>query len=302
MDSENKTSKSRWLYGILGVLALIIIGLSIKLISLKDDNKKLENEKEAQKVDFMVEVDSLMKAHNDLKDSYGTLSQELSEKDSIIQADAEEIKTLLASQWDYNKIKKKVTALQSISQRYVRQLDSLYTVNRELVAENERIREEYQEEKKQNSTLVHQKQELTDKVNMAATLKLYNLSAKPVRYKGASTETVTDKAARAERVKIDFTLPQNNLVEAGPKSFYVRIADPSKAVICKGTGDEYSFEANGEKLQYTEKIRVNYDKTETSARGYYIKPSNIEMMPGYYFVDIYDENGNVVGQTSFDLK
>ena len=81
-------------------------------------------------------MDSLLKVHNDLKESYGELSLELAEKDSIIQADAVEIKKLLDSQWDYNRIKKKVTQLQEISQRYVRQMDSLYTVNRELVAEN----------------------------------------------------------------------------------------------------------------------------------------------------------------------
>ena len=298
-ERTSSTKPKGWLYAILGVLALIIIGLSFWLISLKGDLNTLENEKEQQRADFQAEVDSLVRVHNELKANYGELSSQLAEKDSIIMADAEEIKRLLETQWDYNRIKKKVTELQAISQGYIRQLDSLYVVNEQLVAENERIREEVQEERKQNRNLQRQKEELTSKVNMAAVLRIYNLSADAVRFKGGSQETETDKAGRTERIRVTFTVGQNDLVESGTKTFYMRIADPS--IISKGMGDEYAFTYQGELLQYTEKILVNYDNREKDVRAYYIKPSGKEMQPGYYFVDIYDEN-NLVGQTSFSLR
>ena len=304
MNTE-RTSSTRpkgWLYAILGVLALIIIALSCWLISLKGDLSTLENEKEQQRADFQAEVDSLVRVHNELKANYGELSSQLAEKDSIILADAEEIKKLLDQQWDYNRIKKKVADLQAISQGYIRQLDSLYVVNEQLVAENERIREEVQEERKQNRNLQRQKEELTSKVNMAAVLRIYNLTADAVRFKGGSTETETDKAGRTERVRVTFTIGQNDLVEAGTKVFYMRIADPSKNIICKGMGDEYAFMYQGEMLQYTEKIQVNYDNREKDVRAYYVKPSGKDMLPGYYFVDIYDDSDNLVGQTSFNLR
>ena len=300
MNTE-RTSSTRskgWVYAILGLLALIIIGLSCWLISIKGNLNTLEKEKEQQRADFQAEVDSLLRVHNELKENYGELSTQLAEKDSIIQADAEEIKKLLETQWDYNRIKKKVTELQAISQKYVHQLDSLYVVNQELVAENERIREEVQE----NKNLQRQKEELTNKVNQAAVLRIYNLSANPVRFKGGSQETVTDKAGRTERIRVDFTVGQNDLVSAGGKNFYLRIADPSKSIITKGMGDEYAFMYQGELLQYTEKIHVNYENKEKDVRAYYIKPAGREMLPGYYFVDIYDDNDNLVGQTTFSLR
>ncbi|MCF0200866.1 MAG: hypothetical protein HUK16_05830 [Bacteroidales bacterium] len=301
-EERKKQQAPIWLYAIAGVLLVAIVGVLIWSFSLKKDISVLQEEKELQRADFQAEVDSLMRVHNELKESYGTLSMELAEKDSIIQADAVEIKKLLDSQWDYNRIKKKVAALQSISQNYVRQMDSLYTVNKELVAENERIREEYQGEVRKNSNLTRQKEELTNKVNQAATLRIYNFAANAVRFKGGRTEAETDKASRAERIKIDFTVAQNDLVEAGSKVFYIRIADPTKAIICKGNGDEYAFEANGETLQYTEKVRVNYDNKEIPVRAYYNKPSGIEMQPGYYFVDVYEQGGKLIGQTSFQLR
>jgi hypothetical protein len=284
------------------LLVIALVFLWVRNSSLKTDKEALEAEKEMQRLDFQAEVDSLMKVHNELKESYGELSLELAEKDSIIQADAVEIKKLLDSQWDYNRIKKKVAALQDISQRYVRQMDSLYTVNRELVAENERIREEFQAERRQNTTLTRQKEELTNKVNQAATMRISNYKAKAVRFKGSGKESDTDRASRAERIRIDFNVAANELIEPGTKLFYVRIADPKRAIISKGTGDEYSFKSNGETLQFTEKVRVNYDGTETAVRAYYVKPDAYELMPGTYFIDVYEQGGKLIGQTTVDLK
>ena len=301
-EKASSTKSKGWIYAILGLLAVIIIGLSCWLISLKGDLNSLGSEKEQQRADFQAEVDSLLKVHNELKANYGELSSQLAEKDSIIQADAVEIKKLLDSQWDYNRIKRKVTELQAISQNYVHQLDSLYVVNQELVAENERIREEVQEERKQNRNLQRQKEELTNKVNLATVLRIYNLTADAVRFKGGSHETETDKAGRTERIRVMFTISQNDLVDAGPKTFYLRIADPTKQIITKGMGDEYAFTYQGELLQYTEKVTVNYENKEKDVRAYYIKPSGKNMQPGYYFVDIYDDNDNLIGQTSFDLR
>ena len=306
MDSERTTKqKSIWLYILLGFLAIAIAALVILMVrydNTKADLKQLEVEKEMQRLDFQAEVDSVMKVHNELKDSYGELSRELAEKDSIIQADAVEIKKLLDSQWDYYRVKKKLAQLQEISQRYVRQMDSLYTVNRELVAENERIREEYQAERRQNTNLARQKEELTNKVNQAATLRLYNYSANAVRFKGGNKETETDRAERTERIRVDFTVGANELVDPGTKLFYIRMADPTKAIISKGAGDEYSFKSNGETLQFTEKVRVNYDGTATAVRAYYVCPSGKAMRPGTYFIDVYEQGGKLVGQTTLNLK
>lgn len=303
MESE-KTKKQTpiWLYALLGLLAAALVFFIVRYSSEKSDKEALVAEKEMQRLYFQAEVDSLMKVHNELKANYGELTQELAEKDSIIQADAIEIKKLLDSQWDYYRVKKKLAQLQEISQHYVRQVDSLYTVNRELVAENERIREEYQNERQHNTNLTRQKEELTNKVNQAATMRIHNYSAQAVRFRGGSTETTTDKANRAERIRIDFTVAANELIEPGTKIFYVRIADPKKAILSKGTGDEYAFQSNGETLQFTEKVRVNYDGSETAVRAYYVKPDAYEMRPGTYFIDVYEQGGKLIGQTAVELK
>ncbi len=302
MEEERKSTNKPLLI-VLALLALAVVGLIIWAILLKSDVKSLQAEKELQKADFEAEVDSMMRVHNELKDSYGQLTEELAEKDSIIQADAVEIKKLLDSQWDYNRIKKKLAALQTISQGYVRQLDSIIHINQELVAENERITEEYNAERRHNTELTRQKQELTDKVNMASVLKPYNLEANAMRLRAGSTETVTDKASRCDRIRITFTLPENELVTSEYKTFYLRLAEPDKHVICKDESDTYSFPFGEGRLQFTEKVVANYDNTKSNeVVMYYYKPSGKELKSGLYMIDIYDEDGNLVGQTSLSLR
>ena len=81
MNTERASSQRSkgWVYAILGVLALAIIGLSFWLISLKGNLKTLETEKELQRADFQAEVDSLLRVHNELKENYGELSSQLAE-------------------------------------------------------------------------------------------------------------------------------------------------------------------------------------------------------------------------------
>ena len=80
MESDKRNAKQPiWLYAILGVLAIVLVVLLVRNSSMKSDLKELEAEKEMQRADFQAEVDSLMKVHNDLKESYGELSQELAE-------------------------------------------------------------------------------------------------------------------------------------------------------------------------------------------------------------------------------
>lgn len=71
IPSPNAT---RWLYIILAIFALIIIGLSIWLISTKSNLRVLQEEKDQQRIALVREVDSLIVAHNQTKEAYGALA------------------------------------------------------------------------------------------------------------------------------------------------------------------------------------------------------------------------------------
>ncbi len=289
------------MYIILVILALGIIGLSIKLLSVSKEMKGLKAEKEQQKIELQKELDSLVRAHEQIKLEYGELSDSLTVKDSIIEANAREIKKLLNTRWEYYKVKKKLSRLQKIAQNYVRQMDSLYTVNHQLTEENMKIKEEIKIEKQKNQKLQQVKEELKEKVEIASTLHAYNVKATPVHLKGNNKERSTDKVGRVDRINVCFTIGKNDIVEPGKKTVYIRIARPDKKILVIGRSDKYSFVFRGEKLQYSIKKDFDYNQESVDICVHWTRRETMEMQPGLYHVDLF-EGDNEIGHTTFTLK
>lgn len=290
-----------WMYIVLAVFALGIIGLSIYMLSIKKELSGLVAEKEAQRLELVAELNTLLEEHENTKVAYGEMSDSLVVMDSVIQANAKEIKNLLNYKWEFYKVKKKLSRLQVVSQSYVRQMDSLYQENTALTEENLQIREEIQIERKRNQNLVQEKDELTGKVEEASILGSYNIDANGVRVRGGNNETITNKVRRTDRIKVCFTLSENSIVGAGKKSIYIRVAQPDKQILTKGRTDQYTFEHKGEMLQYTMKKDVNYENEAIDICLSWNRRQSVELQPGLYHVDIFDGDFNI-GHTTFELK
>jgi len=300
-NSATTKNSNLWLYILLIVLALGIIGLSVWLISVKKNMNELLTEKEMQRIELVGELDSLMLEHNQTKESYGEISDSLVVMDSVIQANADEIKQLLNYKWDYYKVKKKLDRLQVISQGYIRKMDSIVVVNEVLTEENLQFKEEIQREKRINRDLVHDKEDLTNIVEEASVLSTYNLSSVPVHVKGSGKEAETTKLKRVDRVKICFTLGKNSILEPGIRTLYVRIAQPDDEVLVKGRGEEYTFTYEGEIIQYSIKEDVDYQNEAQYICTYWNRRPSLELQAGLYHVDIFDGD-NLIGETTFTLK
>lgn len=290
-----------WMYIVLAVFALGIIGLSIYMLSIKKELSGLVAEKEAQRLELVEELNTLLEEHENTKVAYGKMADSLVVMDSVIQANAKEIKNLLNYKWEFYKVKKKLSRLQVVSQSYVRQMDSLYQENTALTEENLQMREEIQIERKRNQNLVQEKDELTGKVEEASILGSYNIDANGVRVRGGNNESITNKVRRTDRIKVCFTLSENSIVGAGKKSIYIRVAQPDKQILSKGRTDQYTFEHKGEMLQYTMKKDINYENEAIDICLSWNRRQSVELQPGLYHVDIFDGDFNI-GHTTFELK
>ncbi len=299
-NGENKRRNNTLIIVVVVLIAALAL-LAWLYLSTRSRLGNMLEEKELQRVELQHELDSLITEHNSIKLEYGSLSDSLAGKDSIIQADAVEIRKLLDTQYEFYKVKKKLDKLRSISQGYLKQMDSLYTVNRELKEENEQIRSSYQKEQQKSTSLQKDKEALTEKVSSAAVLKAYKITGLGVRGSG-DKERATDKAKRVEKIKVCFTLSENSLLSAGRKDVYVRIARPDKTILARGKGDEYSFSYKGEILQYSIKETVNYQNQSIDLCLYWINRSTKEdLPPGVYVVSVYSDDYEI-GQSSFEMK
>jgi uncharacterized membrane protein len=300
---EVKKSNAGYKLTIAVMAAIIVV-----LLWLLSTSKQLVQEANDQTADLRIvltgELDSLMFEHEKVQAEYGELTIQMSEKDSIIAANAAEIKKLIAQKADYRRVKKKLAYLRSITQSYVDQIDSLFTVNAQLKEEVHTYKTSLQSEKAKSSSLSQEKEHLTEIINTAAsTLTAYNVEGKTYNLRGKKLREVeTYKASRIDRVKICFTVGANALARPGKRYIYIRMSRPDKMIISKGRGDAYSFmTAEGAKLQFSMKKEIDYQNKAVNICTNWDKRTDAPAMKGTYNITVWMD-GVQIGSSSFTLE
>ncbi|MCR4965849.1 MAG: hypothetical protein K6A41_09360 [Bacteroidales bacterium] len=300
--NETQNPLKKWVI-ILGILAglfflsTLYFGFFAKPVVNKE-YIKVADEKES----LQAELDNLLAEHESIKAKYGDLSNQLSAKDSVIMANAAEIEKLINSQADYNKIKKQLARLQNISQEYVQEMDKLYQENAALKEENTQVKADLEVERQNTATMQKSNEDLNARINSAAVYKAYNIRSGGYNVKNNGTEEATDKASRTERIKTSLILGENPLIEPGQVNIYCRIAIPgSGKVLTMGSGDNYSFVHDGQRLQYSSKQTVDYNNTSKNVTLSWDIPSDDKAIKGKYIVQLFTDN-QFLGESSFTLK
>jgi hypothetical protein len=302
-EVKPKNNLKNTLIVLIVILILVAIGLFIALFQTRSNLKGLIEEKEQQRTELQQELDSLLVEHDKVKLEYGQLADSLFVKDSVIQANAKEIRRLLDTEWEYYKVKKKLAQLQVVAQGYVMQMDSLYRVNATLSEENIAIKKDLKDLRKEKEQIESDRKILTEKVEIASVLKAINMEATGLRMRsGGEKEVATDKVQRVDQVRVCFTVDANKLAAPGKKDIYIRIARPDQEILVKSRLDEYSFEFQGEMLQYSMMESLEYENRSAELCLYWKKEySGQEMQAGLYHVDIFCENA-IIGHTTFTLR
>ena len=260
-QQENNPLK-KWVI-ILGALAglLLLTTLYVSFFAKPVTNKEYVKI-ETSNNELQNELNTLLAEHERIKAQYGDLAEQMTEKDSIIMANAAEIEHLIATQADYNRIKKQLARLQNISQEYVKEMDKLYQENQQLKDENTQVKADLEQERQDKANIQKSNEDLTSKINNAAVYKAYSIHSGAYNVKAKGDEELTDKAIRAKRIKTSFVLGENSLIEPGPVNVYCRIAVPGTGkVLTPGSSESFSFVHNGQRLQYSSKAVVNYNNS-----------------------------------------
>ncbi len=301
-NSNQENPLKKWVI-ILGALAGLFLCSTLYLAFFaKPTTNKVYKEVESKNYELQSELDSLLAEHNRIKEQYGELSDQLSEKDSIIMASAAEIEKLINSQADYNRIKKQLARLQNISQEYVKEMDQLYQENKALKEENQQVRADLEQEREVTRTMQKSNEDLSQKISNAATFKAYNIKSGGYLVRNKGTEEPTDKASKVKRIKTTLMLGENSLIEPGPVNVYCRIAIPETGkVLTMGSGDTYSFVHNGQRLQYSCKTAVNYNNKAENITLDWDLMSDDKAIKGQYSVQLYTDD-QFLGECFFTLK
>ncbi|MFN3757078.1 MAG: hypothetical protein ACK4RM_08985 [Flavobacterium sp.] len=291
---DNQSNNNSKLKAIILILSLLLIGSLAYMFKLSSDNKKTD----AEVVNLTTEKAGLMDELVELKATYDaaiaentSLSDELiSEREKVVKL-MEDLKT---SQGSASSFRKQVNDLKAKMDQLVRENDALKKMNQQLTVEIDSTKTILVEAKEYNQVLVGQNEELSKTVEKAAKLSVLNLKTSAYKVRNSGKEIETDKARRADLLKISFTIAENRVAKSGDKNYYVQVIDSKNNVL----GEKQTTQFGDQSLTYSFISTVSFDNSTVDVTEN-LKGENFEK--GTYFVNIFDK-GELVSKTSFSLR
>jgi hypothetical protein len=287
---EPKKSVPMYLIAIVITLAVVAVLLSIKLYL--DHRSHTENLRfvETEKQKLELELNGLIVEYDSLKMQSDSLSDQLgAEQDKIRQL----LKREASSATKIRMYQRELETLRKVMRSYIVQIDSLNTRNQELTAENIQVRGELQQVSSNLEEVSKQRDELSSTVKLAQRLNAKNVIA--VGLNDRSNEK--DKIKKIAKLRVCFTVLENNVALAGSKTIYLRIVRPDEQAL--SSADNGMFEYDGQSIEYSAKRELEYENTDIDMCIYWDVIS--ELIPGTYFAILYCE-GYEIGSGSFALK
>jgi predicted nucleic acid-binding Zn-ribbon protein len=144
-----------------------------------------------------------------------------------------------------------------------------------------------------------QNRELSDKVTIAAALRVVNLQVNALNSRGKERDGGEYKARRVDKIKVGFKLAENQLTKRDEKEIFMRLVDPNGNVISDMATGSGVFSFAGKETVYTTKQKVMYTNNGQNVEFVYQRGTNYEK--GTYNIELYSESFRI-GTGSFTIK
>jgi len=279
------------------ILLLLIVGVGGYYIM--QQNKQIEEMSEM----FALEKESLTDEYEELSLQYegykfsignDSLIALLTTEQAKVQRLQEELRTVKSTNVRrINELKKELETLRKIMRNYVIQIDSLNAENEQLKTANKQVTQKYQQAASTAARLSKEKDQLTERVQMASRLDAVNIQTSLLTSKGKASKTIK----KASQLMLSFIISKNITAPVGAHTVYVRLMKPDDDILTKPNSGTFPFENRN--IAYSMKRDIEYEGEELAVVMYW----NIEeyLSPGTYRADIFAA-GNLIGRKSFALE
>lgn len=293
MEEQQNNSNSS-LKIIIGILAVLLVGSLFYIYKISSDAKQVQTELKST----LTEKESVMKDLEELKATYDaaiaentSMSEELiKERDKVVNL----MNDIDKSKGDLSKYKSQYLKLESNMKVLMAENESLKKQNATLTTQRDSTVVVLGESKKYNEVLVGQNEELSKTVEKGSKLSVLNMQTAAYKIRSSGKQIATDKAGRADVLKISFTIAENQIAKSGDKEYYVQVIDSKNNVL----GDKQTINFDEKTLTYSFISKVKYEnKTVNVSEDLPGK----DFAKGTYFVNVFDKS-ELVSKTSFTLK
>jgi hypothetical protein len=271
---------------LIGALAGVVVLLVGILIYVVVDRNSIINDLTVDKETLTAEMMQLQQDYSALSSTNDTLNNELMlEKEKVAQLIERVKKTEAKNKAQLRKYEKELGTLRSIMRGYIKQIDSLNTLNTNLRKEAAVAKKEARESRKKYDNLKSTTEELGKQVELGSVVKGRGLTMVGVNETGKET----DRSSRTAKLKTCLNLVENTLAKKGPRIVYIRVKGPDGILMT--SGQQQIFTVGGEQMIYSASRQVDYQGSEVEVCIYF--SAGEKFTKGVYTVDAYTTEGKL---------
>jgi len=289
-DAGEKARKSIVGYRIvIIILAVILAALSALYMNI---HREQQREYELLRIDrdsIQSNLGHLIEEYDNLQISNDTMAANLEKANSLMEDLKRERK------WNLAKIKqyeKEVGTLRTIMTGYLRQIDSLNSLNKQLIEENVSYRKEISSVTLRAEVAEEKAAELNNMVRQGSVLRARDIDLVALNAKGKEVSRVKNAA----RLRADFILSANELATPGDRTVYLRIVSPDGYPL--STESVPTFEIDGERMTYSASRDIDYQNDDLGVSIFY---NGSGFTAGTYTVQLYSD-GYLIGSTEIAMR
>jgi uncharacterized protein (DUF3084 family) len=291
---EQQNSSSSSLKVIIAILAILLIGSLVYIYKMTTDAKTVQTEL----TKTLSEKELVMKDLQELKTTYdAAIAENTSMSDELIK-ERDKVVNLISQvdkeKGDVSKYRSQYAKLESNMKVLMAENEGLKKQNTVLTTQRDSTVVVLGESKKYNEVLVGQNEELAKTVEKGSKLTVLNMQTAAYKIRSSGKQVATEKAGRADILKISFTIAENQIAKSGDKEYYVQVIDSKSNVL----GDKQTVTFGDKSLTYSFITTVKYEN-KTVQVSQDLPGKNFEK--GTYFVNVFDKD-ELVSKTSFTLK
>jgi|TARA_R100000501_G_C2600556_1_gene97749 hypothetical protein len=279
-----------------GVLAVALLALGIYTI-------KFYNEEKENKAILTKEKEVIEDELNDLIVKYDEAIEENQIMDQNLVDARNRIERLLDSVEDneanlvlISRYRREIGDLKAEKERLFRVVDSLNRQNQMMSQTLDSTNVVLEERTRISDSLQTTNQDLSNKVDRAAQLKITNLRGEGVIVRNSGKLVENDRTRRIDQVRTCFTITANDLAGPGERDMYVQVYNPENELV----GDEIVVEHEGGAMVYSAASKVYYENNELDV-CLLANTNEDKLLEGTYKVYVY-ANATLLGTASFNLR
>lgn len=270
--------------------------------------ERLQSELESQYFEALTELDNMKGENADINNMIEQQKQELEEQKQQIDRLLRDKRKLDVARSEIADLKNRIATYVAEIEQLTLEQEQLKQNNEQLQSENAALASHLELQSNENqqlrdyqTKLVSEKEDLTKSVRLGSVIKVKDISVTGLKVGKNGKEAERRSAKRVDQLKVCFTTLENDIVDPGTETFYIRIINPkgeTLAIDDLGAG-VLEDTATGKEVRFSQAQEHEYANEETQL-CFNWEPG-LPLQSGQYDVEIYNK-GYLAGKSTFELK